>query len=139
MMKAVLMLKNSDYKRYGALSNRLREGVTLVRNECPTTVADMYELMVQQNQNNHNNNRNGVSLLQQNTRSTNNNTTNTINESPPINDNEVLTPIVNHHRGTDMLQFVCVFTQTQDRVINPNWILLDTCSTDIFFLQRIAC
>ena len=62
-MKAVLMLKNSDYKRYGALSNRLREGVTLGRNEYHTTIAVMYEVMVQQKQNNHKYNRNHVSLI----------------------------------------------------------------------------
>ena len=47
-MKAALLLRNSDHKRYGALSHRLREGVTLGRNKYPETLSSMYELMVRQ-------------------------------------------------------------------------------------------
>ena len=36
-----------------------------------------------------------------------------------------------------MLQFGCMFAQSQDRVINPNWILLDTCSTDNVFCNEM--
>ena len=72
-MKAALLLRNSDHKRYGALSHRLREGVTLGRNEYPETLSSMYELMVRQRQNNNNNNnRNSISLLQYNNTSNRN-------------------------------------------------------------------
>ena len=43
--KAVLLLKLADEGRYGALSNSLKEGTFLDRDEYPTTVATMYELM----------------------------------------------------------------------------------------------
>ena len=36
-----------------------------------------------------------------------------------------------------MLQFGCMFAQSQDRVINPNRILLDTCSTDNVFCNEM--
>ena len=42
--KAVLLLKLADEGRYGSLSNSLKEGMFLDRDEYPTTVATMYEL-----------------------------------------------------------------------------------------------
>ena len=44
--KAVLLLKLVDEGRYGALSNSLKEGTFLDRDEYPTTMATMYELMI---------------------------------------------------------------------------------------------
>ena len=43
--KAILLLKLADEGRYGALSNSLKEGTFLDRDEYPTTVTTMYELM----------------------------------------------------------------------------------------------
>ena len=43
--KAILLLKNSDDKRYGDLAQRLRKGSYLARNEYPEPVASMYKLM----------------------------------------------------------------------------------------------
>ena len=43
--KAVLLLKLADEGRFGSLSNSLKEGTFLDRDEYPTTVATMYELM----------------------------------------------------------------------------------------------
>ena len=43
--KAILLLKLADEGRYGALSNSLKEGTFLGRDEYPTTVATMYELI----------------------------------------------------------------------------------------------
>ena len=43
--KAVLLLKLADEGRYGTLSNSLKEGTFLDRDEYPTIVATMYKLM----------------------------------------------------------------------------------------------
>ena len=43
--KAILLLKLSGEGRYGALSSSLKEGTFLDREEYPTAVATMYELM----------------------------------------------------------------------------------------------
>ena len=155
-MKAALLLKVSDTKRYGTLSDRLRESMTLGRNEYPTILASMYELIVRQrkhNNNNNYNNRNGVSLLQRNTRNKNknknnnnknNNNDNNNNDTAIVTSNNNIITTQNddqisfpqRRRGLDMLQFGSMFTQSQDRVINPNWILLDTCSTDNVFCNE---
>ena len=102
--KAMLLLRNSDDRRYGGLSNRLKEGAALGRNEYPRTMEDMYELMTTQcpdqgssTRGNNNNNRNSVHLL----------------------------------------QVGIMLTQTgEGEAIDPNWILLDTCSTDSVFRNK---
>ena len=43
--KAILLLKNADDKRFGNLMKNLKDGSYLSRDEYPTTVASMYELM----------------------------------------------------------------------------------------------
>ena len=43
--KAIIFLKCSDDSRFGALSKRLREATYLDRDEYPTTLSTMYELM----------------------------------------------------------------------------------------------
>ena len=56
-MQAILLLKNTDEKRYGGLSKSLKEGSFLARDEYPIFIASMYELMVKYSaQNNTNNN-----------------------------------------------------------------------------------
>ena len=56
-MQAILLLKNTDEKRYGGLSKSLKEGSFLARDEYPISIAYMYELMVKYSaQNNTNNN-----------------------------------------------------------------------------------
>ena len=72
--KAIIFFKFADEGRYGALSKMLREATYLDRDEYPTTLSTMYELMTKSctniQVNNGNNNlrgrRNGVSLLQRN-------------------------------------------------------------------------
>ena len=44
--KAILLLKNGDSKRYKDLKEDLKMGTYLSRDEYPTTIASMYELMV---------------------------------------------------------------------------------------------
>jgi len=120
--KAMLLLKNADNRRYGGLVSRLKEGASLGRNEYPTTVADMYELMCshcpdlptnnnnnnnRNNHNNNNNNRNGVNLLQHGNTSAS---------------------------SVHLLQLGVMLTQSNDNdIIDSNWVLLDTCSTDSVF------
>ena len=99
--------------------------------------------MVRQRQNDKNNNkRNSISLLQYNNKSNRNKGNNTTSDTNGTDDaTETIAgkenvSIISRRRGFDMLQFGCVLTQTQDRVINPNWILLDTCSTDNVFCNE---
>ena len=115
--KAMLLLKCADDKRYGGLSSDLKNGAALGRNEYPVKVSDMYELMCshcpsqptgpRRNNNNNNadnnSNRNGIGLLQHGTRS-----------------------------SVHLLQLGVMLTQS-DNIIDPNWVLLDTCSTDSVF------
>ena len=42
---AILLLKNSDPKRYSSLSKKIRKGTFLSRDEYPVTVSAIYELM----------------------------------------------------------------------------------------------
>ena len=70
--KAVLLLKLADEGRYRTLSNSLKEGTFLDRDEYPTTVARMYELMTKhsgaitgQRQQTNNNRRSGLQMVQQ--------------------------------------------------------------------------
>ena len=44
--KAIILLLNADKNRYKGLSDELRKNALLDRNEYPTTVANMYEVMV---------------------------------------------------------------------------------------------
>ena len=55
-MKAILLLKNADEKRYGGLSKSLKEGSFLARDEYPISIASMYELMVKYSAQNNTNN-----------------------------------------------------------------------------------
>ena len=57
--KAMLLLENSDMKRYGNLSQRLQDSASLGRHEYPQTIGAMYEVMVKQKTSN-NRNRTGV-------------------------------------------------------------------------------
>ena len=115
----MLLLKSADDKRYSGLKATLHRGATLGRNEYPKKLSDMYELIcaecpdqpTQTRNNNNTDNRNGTQLLQ---RSTN-------KSSTPS------TPSSIHQ-----LQLGVVLTQANN-IINPNWILLDTCSTDSVF------
>ena len=113
--KEMMLLDNSDEKRLGALAGRLKEGAVLGRNEYPRAVADMYELMSTHcpdqpsRQNNYSQkNRNGVSLRQHST-----------NKTPHT-----------------LRQIGILLTQSNDDIINPNWFLLDTCSTDSVFKNQ---
>ena len=71
-MQAILLLKNADEKRYGGLSKSLKEGSFLKRDESPTTIASMYELIVKYSTQDNNNSiinhddrrRGGITLTQ---------------------------------------------------------------------------
>ena len=54
-MQAILLLKNTDEKRYGGISNSMKEGSFLARDEYYITIASMYELMVNYSAHNNNN------------------------------------------------------------------------------------
>ena len=56
--KAILLLKNADEHRYQSLSKKLKENTFLDRDKYPTTISDMYELMVKTSLNQPNNNKN---------------------------------------------------------------------------------
>ena len=111
--KAMLLLKSVDEKRYGGLVSDLKNGAALGRNEYPVTVSDMYELICTHcssqpsnlRRNNNYNNRSGINLLQHGTRS-----------SPSVH----------------LLQIGVLLTQSNN-IIDSNWVLLDTCSTDSVF------
>ena len=75
---ALLLLKNSDPKRYSSISKKLREGTFLSRDEYPVTVSTMYELMTNHDKlyhtqgSNSNRNNRGIILTQQRANSGNN-------------------------------------------------------------------
>ena len=46
MHKAILFLMNSDVGKYKELLTSLQDGTYLSRDEYPTTIASMYELMI---------------------------------------------------------------------------------------------
>ena len=72
--KAIIFLKCADESRFGLLAKRLKEAAYLDRDEYPTSLAMMYELMtkscsnIQGNSSNNNsrNRRIGVTLIQRN-------------------------------------------------------------------------
>ena len=99
--KAILLLRSADEQRFGGLASRLAEGASLGRNEYPTTIGDMYELMCEHCPD------------QPSTRTNNNNNNNTNN----------------NRYGTLLTQ--------SNNIIDPNWILLDTCSTDSVFNNSV--
>ena len=45
-MQVILLLNNTDEKRYGGLSKSLKKGSFLARDEYPISIASMYELLV---------------------------------------------------------------------------------------------
>ena len=55
--KAILLLKNSDDSRYQTWSANIRENTFLDRDKYPTTISDMYELMVKTSSTDSNNNK----------------------------------------------------------------------------------
>ena len=112
----MILLKSSNDKRYLGLKATLHRGATLRRNEYPKKLSDIYELIcaecpgqpTQTRNNNNTNNRNGTQLLQHST-------------------NKSSTPST--LSSIHQLQLGVVLTQAND-IINPNWILLDTCPSD---------
>ena len=146
--KAIILLKCADESRFSPLAKRLKEATYLDRDEYPTSLATMYELMTKScsniqsstNNNNPRNRRNGVSLLQRND----------TNESKGVPGTDGKTSNIvcyscNRHGhyassypdasttiGINNLQYGYMMTQTLDKrgLIPPDWVLLDTCSTD---------
>ena len=146
--KAIIFLKCADEGRFGALSKRLREATYLDRDKYPTTLSTMYELMtksctnIQINTSNSNlrSRRSGVSLLQRNE-------TNEEQSIPGVDGRtfDVICYNCNRHghyasscpnpsttTGISNLQYSYILTQTLNKegLIPPDWVLLDTCSTD---------
>ena len=146
--KAIILLKCADESRFNPLAKRLKEATYLDQDEYPTSLATMYELMTKSysniqsttNNNNSRNRRNGVSLLQRN--DTNE------NEGVPGTDGRTFDiicyncnrrghyvsscPETNTTIGISNLQYGYMMTQTLDKrgLIPPDWVLLNTCSTD---------
>ena len=146
--KAIIFLKCADESRFGALSKRLREATYLDRDEYPTTLSTMYELMTKSclniqtssNNNNSRNRRNGVSLLQRNKSNEDQNIPGTDGRSFDVvcyNCNRrghyaSSCPNPNTTVGISNLQYGYMMTQIPniEGLIPPDWVLLDTCSTN---------
>ena len=146
--KAIILLKCADEFRFSALAKRLKEATYLDRDKCLTSIVTIYELMTKScsniqssaSNNNSRNRRNGVSLLQRN--DTNE------GEGVPGTDGRTFDIVYyNYNRcghytsccpkasttiGISNLQCGYMMTQTLDKrgLIPPDWVLLDTCSTD---------
>ena len=54
-MQSILLLKNVDEKHYGGLSQSLKEGSFLARDEYPISIASIYELMLKYSARKYNN------------------------------------------------------------------------------------
>ena len=159
--KAILLLRNADDTRYKGLVVELRKSALLERDEYPTSIANMYEVMVKfdsksnllsHRQNNpHNSRRSGTVLAQQSQQ-----------DHPESSDQQLIpgsdgrtfnikcyncenfghyasncpepsrrTGYSSVHVGFILLQ------QTQDQATIPhNWVLLDSCSTDSVFRDQ---
>ena len=151
--KAILLLKNSDDRRYGDLAQRLKEGSYLSRNEYPETVASMYELMAKhaghvtdlrvQGQSKR---RPGMTFAQRNSEENVGPKTLVAGVDGKTHNIECYnchkfghyasqcpeSPVIKN-TGVDLLQKKVLFIQsdtTDDTMISKDWILLDTCSTD---------
>ena len=142
--KAIIFLKCSDDLRFGALSKRLREATYLDRDEYPTSLSTMYELMKKSctdiqmtpGNNNFRNRRNGVSLLQRNEPTDDTNVPGTdgrVHDITCYNCNKrghyaSSCPNSNTSMGISNLQYGYILTQSIDKrgLIPPDWILLDT-------------
>ena len=146
--KAIIFLECTDNGSFSALSKRLKEATYLDRYEYPTLLATMYELMTKSCTNilpNNNNNASkdrqaGVSLLQRNESNGTENVPGTDGRTFDIicyNCNRrghyaSCCPNSDNRVGISNLQYGCMMKQTEIRkgLIPPDWILLDTCSTD---------
>ena len=146
--KAIILLKSVDDNRFGALTKRLREATYLDRDEYPTSVTTMYELMIktigniQQSSlnNNSRNRRSVINLLQQGNASD--------SKMVPGSDSQVFDiicyncnrhghyasccPEATNRAGNSNLQCGHIMTQAEIKhgLIPPDWVLLDSCSTE---------
>ena len=102
---ANVFLNNADDKRYNGVRERLEESVALGRNEYPRTLSDMHEFM---------SNKCPDSNVKNNSGNRGNNNSNKFS----------------------MLQRGRYLAQTGgNSPINSNWVLLDSCSTNIVFRE----
>ena len=154
--KAIILLKNSDENRYQSLSNKLKENTFLDRDEYPTTISDMYELMVKtsstqsSNNKNNNNKKHAVVLAQQ--RCTPSDDTSDPRTLTPGTDGRTFNVLCyrcnkwGHYAssctepdtrvGFSSLQHGFILAQTEHAptsIIPKDWTLLDSCSTDCVF------
>ena len=153
--KALLLLRNSDDNRYKGLMDELRKSALLERDEYPTTIADMYEVMMKYDQRsnqssfsrNNTQRRSGTALVQQAEGDTNGDTQTLIPGSDGRSFNVKCyncdrmghyasnCPEPSRRSGFNNLLFGQIHTQNKDNsnVIPNDWILLDSCSTDCVF------
>ena len=157
--KSVLLLLNSDNARFGDLMKTLEDGTSLGRDEYPVTVPAMYELMATHcPDSTTSNTRRGVVLVQQaTTPPSDDNSSNARNrDRTPVagTDGNIINALCYNCNTPGHLSYNCPEPSTRDgvgmlqvgfslaqssssqEVINPNWILLDTCSTDNVFRNK---
>ena len=154
--KAILLLKNADDKRFGSLAKSLKEGSYLSRDEYPTTVASMYELMTKHSgildgqqrkksdrffQGRDKSSANAIFVQQKGSSTSEGGLVPGVNGSTYENVQCYLCHRWGHYKsqcpkaastGVNLLQLGFTFAQSTGKrnLVDRNWVLLDTCSTD---------
>ena len=152
--KALLLLRNSDENRYKGLAEELRKSTILDRDEYPTTLANMYEVMAKYDRNTintthrpYNQRRSGTVLAQTNDTGENQQRS-TIAGTDGRTHADIKCfncdnmghyasncPNPQRRPGFNSLIYGYIMTQKQNKstIIPSDWILLDSCSTDCVF------
>ena len=143
--KGMMLILGADPTRFQALQDSLEEGVLLGRDEYPTTITQAYELLQSTCPNTHQQQSGRFSRFRNSNRFRMGNLSfaqvQTSENTVPGSDGRVFEHIKCHgchsfghyrnqcpkNRQVTLAQFV--LSQQELASINPNWILLDTCST----------
>mgnify|MGYP003321274356 CR=1 FL=1 len=154
--KAILLLKNADDKRFGSLAKNLKDGSYLACDKYPTTVASMYELMTkhsgvlgsQQRKGTDRNflgrdrsNANTIFVQQKGLSVQEGGLVPGTNGNTYDNVQCYLCRLWGHYKshcpnvtskGVNLLQLGFLFAQSKENqdLVNKNWVLIDTCSTN---------